>query len=246
MQWRETRRQGLSLLMVVGLPLAFFLVMYSTSSSHPMPVEVWEENGPVQITVNHRHFVSLLLATMGMGWGVAAAALSSVVGSAARDRRLILCGYRAVELMVARFAVLMGVVVALALLFVALVQVLLTPRFPALVLLGTLLSGLVALGAGAVVGSLLPHQLEATISVIAIFGLEMAMASGQASFERYLPLHFANEVLKAGAFGTAPEVVGPALLALGYGLALLAGAVVVWSRRVGLARARLSHGVSIR
>jgi hypothetical protein len=63
----------------------------------------------------------------------------------------------------------------------------------------------------------------------------MALVAGQASFERYLPLHFANEVLKARAFGTAPEVVGPTLLALWYGLALLVVAVVAWSRRVGLA-----------
>ena len=238
MQWREIWRRGPTLLMIIGLPLLFFLVMYYSSGSYPMPVTVWEKTGTTQVTVDHRTFVALLLATMGMGWGVATAALSSVVGSTARDRRLILCGYQATELMTARLAVLMSIVVILSLFFLIPVQILLGPRSPLLVWLGTLLSGFVAVGTGFVIGSLLPRQLEATIGVIAIFGLEMALAAGQATFERYLPLHFANEVLKAGAFATAPEVVRPILLSLGYGTALFVVATLVWSKRTGLLHRR--------
>ncbi|MCL0060933.1 ABC transporter permease [Dehalococcoidia bacterium] len=238
MQWRETRRRGPTLLMILGLPLLFFLVMYHTSSSYPMPIEVWEKTGATQVIVDHRIFVTLLLATMGMAWGVAAAAVSSVIGSTARDRRLMLCGYRATELMTARLAVLMSIVVILSLIFLILVWFLLAPRFPVLIWLGMLLSGFTAVGTGFALGSLLPRQLEATIGVIAVFGLEMALSAGQATFARYLPLHFANEVLKAGAFATAPETVKPVLLSLGYGTALFILAVSVWSKRTGLLNRR--------
>ncbi|MCX7681489.1 MAG: hypothetical protein N2508_05945 [Anaerolineae bacterium] len=222
------------MLLVVGLPLVFFLVMYYTASSYPMPLDVIEVAGKRQVTVDHRDFVALLLAAMGMGWGVAATALSSVVGGKDGDRRLILCGYRAAELMVARLAVLMVIVIVLSFAFMVPVLVLLKPHYPLLVWLSVLLAGFVAVGAGMAIGAFIPRQLEATIGVIAVFGLEMAMAAGQATIERYLPLHFANELLKAGAFATEPRAIQPALFSLGYGMALFVVASLAWSVRMGL------------
>lgn len=234
MQWLEILRRGPTLLMIVGLPLIFFLVMYYTSSSYPMPIEVWEIEGLRQVSVDHRNFVALLLAVMGMGWGMAATALFNVVGGVDTDRRLIVCGYKAMELMIARLATLMSVVVVLSFVFMVPVLVLLEPNFPLVVWLSTLLGGFIAVGTGLVLGSLISRQLEAMIGVIAIFGIEMAMATSNAAIEQYLPLHFANELLKAGAFATEPQILRPMLLSMGYGTVLFVTALLVWSRRVGV------------
>ena len=236
MQWLEIIRRGPTLLLLVGLPLVFFLVMYYTASSYPMPLEVLTIEGERQVMVDHRDFVALLLAVMGMGWGIAATALFSVVGRTDGDRRLILCGYRATELMIARLAVLVTIVMVLSLAFMIPVVVLLEPNFPSLVWLSIILAGFVAVGAGLAIGTLVPRQLEATIGVIAVFGLEMAMAAGQATVERYLPLHFANELLKSGAFADSPQAILPTVLSLGYGATLFVVASLMWSIRTGLFR----------
>ena len=127
-QLREYRARLLPLFMLALLPLAFWSATYFSlpGDAEPVPPDVIENYvgdviGRVELTeLSERDTWPFDTTFMGVGWGVAAAALFSVIGSAARDRRLVLAGFRPWELLLARFLILLLIAVPISLMPVVL------------------------------------------------------------------------------------------------------------------------------
>jgi hypothetical protein len=244
LQLREYRARLIPLVMLALLPIGFWAATYFSlpPDAAPVPGDVLEPYtatvGPlVTADVPERDTWPMDTAFMGVGWGLAAAALFSVIGSAARDRRLILAGYHAWEIVLARFLILLGISVLVAVAPVALVVGFssVPPPNVGLVWLGAFFAAVVGAGIGLIIGSLLPRQLEGTILLIGIIGVEVSLPLSL-PVRHYLPLYGPQALFLAGRLAAHPDILGQVLRALVWTGGLFASAVALWTWRVRVYR----------
>ena len=244
-QLREYRARLLPLFMLGMLPLAFWSATFFSlpEESEPVSAEfidsyVGDVVGRIEISeISERDTWPFDTTFMGVGWGLSAAALFSIIGSGARDRRLVLAGFRPWELLIARFAILLVIAVPISLMPVALLAGFAdtSPINMWLVWLGSMFTAIVAIGVGLIVGSLLPRQLEGTILLIGLVGVELSI-SMTLEFRHYLPFFGPQALFTAGRFAADAVVMEHVLRSIGWTLGLTAVAVVLWTRHVRIRR----------
>lgn len=244
LQLREYRARVAPLVLLALLPLLIWVGTFfsidpnATAPAAEVLVAYESAIGPLAVTeVPERDTWPMDTAFMGVGWGLAAAALFSIIGSGARDRRLILAGYRAWEILLARLVILLllalpvsGIPVLLTVVFSSL-----SPPHLGVVWLGCYFAGVVGAGIGLIVGSLLPRQLEGTILLIGLIGTEISIPF-DVTLRHYLPLYGPQALFVAGRFAADPIVLGHVLRALGWAAGLAALATALWTWRVRVYR----------
>lgn len=181
----------------------------------------------------------VLAGAIGVSWAVAAAGLFAILGWRRVDPRLALVGARPREGMLGRLVV--GGALALAL--VAVYAPMMLARSAIItddaVFLGALAGvAIVSVPLGLVIGGLVPRELEGTLVLIGIVGVESSVPpdSGLASA---LPLWGPLELLQA-SIGTDDVSVAAGLVHGAVTTALLAAAAfLLWRRRLRVARAEV-------
>ena len=167
---REILRRRAVLLILLLLPLAFYL---SRRSDHAGQ--------------------SIRFVCLGLGWALSTAALFA--GSAARaiEPRLRLSGYRSGHLVAGRLAALWTVGVLLSLPYFLLIR-LDQPnvRYPAIALIMAL-TVVVSVPFGLALSAVLPRELEGTLVLLVVVGLQMMMDPTSDS-SRVLPFWFSREI----------------------------------------------------
>jgi len=209
-QARDLTRRRAAMALLVILPLAFYL---STPSEDEF---------------------ALVAGSIGMAWAVAAGALFLALASRRIDPRLVLAGYRPIEVLAGRLLLLEGLALVLVVLFSALMVGLSAPPDPGALVLAVGLAGLVAVPLGLAVAAVFPRELEGALTLIAVVGIEMGLPvdSGLAPF---LPLWGPLQLVEV-ARGAADGLALPTLHALAYTAALLVMSAALWWRRVRVTR----------
>lgn len=233
MQALEYRHRVMVLLLILILPVAFFAATYYTAPeiTAPIPTKVPERTGTVEVYLEARETWPMVVGIMGIAWAVAAAAFFSVAGSLQRDRRLVLSGYKAWQILLARLGILAGISVVLA--FVAMLPytVVTSSLHPELVWLAAFLAGLIASGVGLLLGTLLPRPTEGMLIIIMVFGIGMSLGEDAS---RYFFMYPTQQLLTVGRLAQDPwpfPYIWQSLLIAGvlFGLAL---ALWWWRTRV--------------
>jgi hypothetical protein len=214
MQARQLLRRRLSLIILVALPLALYLSTLTNGSES-----------------------AIQFGALGMGWSVASAALFSVLAARTVEPRLVLAGYRAAELMVGRFILLLGMGAVLAGIGAAGMTLVSAPVSEGALLASCALVPVVAVALGLAVGAVLPHDLEGVLVIIGVVGVQLSL-SQNAWVNVLLPLDGPIQLAyRAGGLTAAP--IGLMLLhALISTVALLTLAAAVWARKVRVAHPR--------
>lgn len=209
-QARDLTRRRAAMALLILLPLAFYL---STPSEDEF---------------------ALVAGGTGMAWAVAGGALFLALASRRIDSRLVLAGYRPLEVLAGRLLLLEALALALVVLFSALMVGMSAPPEPGALVLAVGLSGLVAVPLGLAVAAVFPRELEGALTLIAVVGIEMGLPvdSGLAPF---LPLWGPLRLVEV-ARGAAEGVTLPTLHALASTTALLAISATLWWRRVRVTR----------
>ena len=212
MQGRDLLRRRLALVILVALPLAFYLSMIGDLADP----------------------FALVAGGIGMSWSVAGASLFATLAARRVDPRLVLAGFRPGELLLGRLLLLEGLALVLVVAFAALMAVLSRPPDAGALVLGVGLAGLVAVPLGLAVAALLPRELEGTLAIIGVVGIEMSLPTG-AALAPFLPLYGPLRLLHGAAEGGADPLSAMGH-GLAYGAALFALAVLLWTRRVRVRR----------
>ncbi len=117
--FRDYRRNHVLWVLLVGLPVAFITLSIAVTPDRPAPVELVEngQRGLQILSMTDLHGAIMVPITVGFLAGLAG--LFVALGSAEGDRRLVLAGYRPLEVLAARigvivFAALLTTGVALA------------------------------------------------------------------------------------------------------------------------------------
>lgn len=230
---RELARRWPSLAFMVLMPAAYFVVMYATSGSGEIGrADVFTGGGHELLLVDDRTHKSLYLAVLGISVTSAFAAMSTIAGRGAIIRRLRLAGYSAATLLVARLAVLVAIMLLSTAVFALALTALVSVEDVALVALALLQVALVGIALGTLLGLLLAREFEASMILIAICGLQMALGRSGSDAERFLPFWPSVEAMKTAAFTDTGAVWGALAQGLGTALALLAAAAAIFAWRM--------------
>jgi hypothetical protein len=206
MQARELSRRRVVLALLIGLPLAW----YGSAASSGLNYAVGS-------------------GMLGVGWCIGTMALFTVLGARTVDLRLVQAGYHPRDVLVGRLAPLLVTALVLASFFTAVMVLGSRPHRPATVALAIVLTGVVALGVGLVVAALVPRELEGTLLLIAVVGIQVSIPGTAGLFmPLYAPLRLTDP-------DRPPAAAAPLVLhATGYALVLTVVATVIWYRRIRL------------
>lgn len=232
--FRDYRRNVVLWVLLVGVPVLFISVAIAVTPADPTPVELAEGGRrAVQIlSLTDVHGATMAPITVGFLAGLAG--LFVALGSADGDRRLVLAGYRPLEVLAAR----LGVIVFAALLTtgaaLAVTGVSFTPEvwvtFAAANVLVALTYGMIGVLVGPRLGLLGGLYLMLALPFIDVGIAQNAMfGAAPPAWATFMPAHGAVRVLLDGAFTPAFDEAGALILAL------------VWLAGVTLLAARQFH-----
>jgi hypothetical protein len=175
----------------------------------------------------------IIAGAIGVCWAVAAAGMFGILGWRRSDPRLALAGARSREGLLGRLVVL--VVVALGLVAIFAPQILtrsadlIADR--AVFALGLALMALVSVPLGLAVGALVPRELEGTLVLVGVVGIETSVPQ-DTGLAVALPLWGPLEVMQIGAGRLEGPITGGVVHAAVSALLLLAVAAWLWRRRI--------------
>ena len=140
--------------------------------------------------------------------------------------RLVQTGFHPRDVLLGRLAPLVGMALALAAFFTAVMVLGSRPDRPATVALAIVLTAMVAIGIGLVAAALVPRELEGTLLLIAVVGIQVGVPG---AVDQFMPLY---APLRLTDPDRPPAHAGLLTLhATGYALLL---AAALWYRRIRL------------
>ncbi len=248
MTLRELARRRLVFMLALFLPAAFFAVAYATESNRLVPVVFAAAAERVRL-IEELDLALLFISIVSTGVISAFFAASLIQRQMDANLRLVLCGFRAAELITARLVVLLGIVVACALymwlvlaMFMGL-ELFTRPRFPAGVLLGIAIGALVYGCYGLLVGTLFRRELEAIFAILVLINVDAGWLQNPIYYQNArskwlieaLPAHYPSQIAFLSAC-TSEHIGRLVAYGLAYGGVFLLAAVVLYARRMRVSR----------
>lgn len=215
---RDLGRRRIALALLVGLPIAFYLsTLSSTDAGGVLPFRV-------------------VAGTLGLSWAIGSSAMFLLSGSRRVDERLVLAGYSPWELLVGRLALLGGAAIVLLVGFGTIIVATSSFREPALLFGALLAVAVTAIPLGLGIASLVPGDLEGTLVLIAVVGIQMTP-----KLPAWMPSAGAIQLADSAWRGSGPTVM-PLSASAAWGSCLLIAAILAWRRRLPRARSREAVG----
>jgi hypothetical protein len=208
MHGRDLTRRHASLALLVALPLCFYLASGRSGAS------------------------AVAAGGIGMAFAVSGASLFSILSSSEVDQRLVLGGYRPVELLLGRLAFLAPLGLAVATGFSVLMTLVSHPTRPWLLGVGVGVVALQSVPFGLAVGSIVSRELEGTLVLIGVVGVQMAV-DPTSPVSKFLPFYGPRQLLASSMVANGPILL-PLVETAAYGFALLVVARIFMSRRVNV------------
>ncbi|HWC34868.1 MAG TPA: hypothetical protein VG650_08570 [Mycobacteriales bacterium] len=177
---------------------------------------------------------------VAMAFAVGGATVFSALSSSEVDHRLVLSGYRPHELLVGRLLFLCPFGIVLSGLFTALMAPISHPDNPGVLLLGVSAVAAIAVPFGIAVAAIVPRELEATLVLIGVVGIQLAV-SHTSTVAKLLPFYGARLLIDTGLAGHGP-ILWPLIEGAMYAVALLALARVFIGPRLSIRTAARRGG----
>jgi hypothetical protein len=200
MHGRDLLRRRMALALLMALPLSFYLASSATGGS-------------------------VSAGGIGMAFAVSGAALFSVLSSRQVDQRLVLTGYKPVDLLFGRLAFLGPLGLLIGGVFSLLIAIVSGPTRPWVMALGVAAVAVQSVAFGLCVGAIVPLELEGTLVLIGI----------TSNISKFLPFYGPRRLLVASEFAHG-SIAGPIYQTAVYGIGLLIVTRIFISRRVDIER----------
>jgi len=239
MTMKETARNRFALILLLTVPVLFFTLVSLTMGDNPVAFRLASISEDTIVEVSAQKQSLIFIGVAAVGLLTSFLAMNLVQKGADVNRRLILCGYRSSELILAKLGVLLCVVVLISVYVGALLRLFFRPENTALVIVGFALAGLVHSCYGLLVGALVRRELEGVLLIVLLVNIDSgwlqnpifyAEAQNKALI-RFLPAYFPSQASIVAAF-TEQSIAGAVAGSLVYGGALLLIALAIYFRRM--------------
>jgi hypothetical protein len=227
--FRDYRRNLVLWVLLVGLPVAFITLSIAVTPDDPAPVELVEggTRGLQILSMADLHGAIMVPITVGFLAGLAG--LFVALGSADGDRRLVLAGYRPLEVLAARLGVIVFAAALTTGVALAVTGISFSPDswpvFAVANVLTALTYGMIGVLAGPRLGLLGGLYVMLALPFIDIGIAQNAMFdAAPPAWASFMPAHGSVRVLLDGAFTASFDETGALVLALVWlvGLTVLA------------------------
>jgi hypothetical protein len=215
MHGRDLTRRHAALGLLVALPLSFYLASMGSGDK------------------------AIVHGGVGLAFAISGATLFSILSSSEVDQRLVLGGYRPHELLFGRLAFLGPMSLAIATAFSTLMCLVSQPARPWLTFVGVAVVALVSIPFGLAVGAGVPRELEGTLVLIGVVGMQLAVDPSSV-VSQLLPFHGPQELLTS-SLSTSGPIAWPLVESLLYATFLFVLARLLVSRRVEIVRHARPH-----
>ena len=239
---RDLSRNRVAAALLLLVPSVFFVVVFYTTGHRPIDFQL-SALGRDILSADERD-LSMLFIGMASVSGVAVfLAFILVLRPSSVDRRLTFEGFRPIELLLAKLAVVVGSSIVASLWVTTLLPLFFGPPVPPAVFAGLALTSVVYGILGMAIGALARHELEGILFVLLLVNVDAGWLQnpvfyGHAQNQgliRLLPGHHPGQVSMLSAFTDASILVEMAWSLL-YAVGLLMVAAIFYWRRVRIAR----------
>jgi hypothetical protein len=206
MQGRDLLRRRGALAMLAAMPIAFYFALLG------------------------KGVVAISTGGVGMAFSVSGAALFSMLAAKRIEPRLVIAGYRPLELLLGRLLLLEVLGVGIVVVTSGLMSLVSRPADPGLVFAGIALTVWVAVPLGLAIATIVARELEGVLAAIAVVGVQLSLPLDSAAAP-FLPLYGPLRVLSRVG-GASGGLSGGLLASTAYGLGLSLLAVVSWRLRL--------------
>ena len=165
-------RQKIVIILFLLIPAFFLTMVQITTSDRILPFQLASVGEEVFVNISEKAISFIFFAVASSGFLVAFLALNLVQKNNDVNRRLILCGYHPIELLISILLALFSVIVV-----IAIYTGLLTSVFYSIDHLGGFIIGLVLIGFvygsyGLVIGSLVKAELEGILLIVLLVNID--------------------------------------------------------------------------
>jgi hypothetical protein len=239
---RDLMRKRLVFVLALAVPAVFFAAVFATTGDGLVPITLAAAAGRVTLVEERRQ--SLLFISIAATGLISAFFASSLIQRQLdANRRLVLCGYQAAELITARLAVLLGIIAATALYTWLTLALFSSPRFPPGVLLGIAAGAFVHGCYGLLVGTLFRRELESIFALLVLINIDAGWLQNPIYYQNArskwlieaLPAHYPSQIAYLSAF-TSDRVGALVAYGLAYGAVFLLAALALYTMRMRVAR----------
>ncbi len=210
MQGRDLARRWLALGLLVALPLSF----YGAMAPH-------DRHAPIA-------------GGIAMAFSLAGVSIFAVLAARRVDQRLAMSGLRAGELVTGRLLCLVALSVPIVGGSAALMAVVSNPPRPWVLGGGVAMVALVAVPFGLAVGTLVPRELEATLILIGVVGIQLSL-DPSVGLAKVLPFYGPEQLIDS-SLGSGYPVWTAVVASVAYAAALLVVALLLMGRRIRVRR----------
>ncbi len=194
-------RQKIVIILLLIIPAFFLTIVEFTTSDRMLPFQLASVGDDVFINISEKGISFIFFAVASSGFLVSFLALNLIQKNNIVNRRLIICGYHPIELLI---SILLALFLVIAL--IAVYVGLLTNAFYTIDHLGRFILGLVLIGFvygsyGLAVGSLIKVELEGILMIVLLVNIDVgwlqnplfyAEAQNQVII-KYLPAYFPSQ-----------------------------------------------------
>ena len=194
-------RQKIVIILLLIIPAFFLTIVEFTSSDRMLPFQLAALDDNVFINISEKGISFIFFAVASSGFLVSFLALNLIQKNKIVNRRLIICGYHPIELLISILLALFLVVVLIAL-YVGI----LTNAFYTIDNLGRFILGLVLIGFvygsyGLAVGSLVKAELEGILMIVLLVNIDVGWLQNPLFYAeaqnqiiiKFLPAYFPSQ-----------------------------------------------------
>jgi hypothetical protein len=243
MSLRELLRNRLMLVLAALVPLLSFAVAVASTPDREVAVRLARAPTTDLLMVSERNQALLFLGIAAVGLMAAFFGANLVQRRIEVNRRLVLCGYRASELIMAKLGVLLLIILLSAIYTMGLLLLLMKVERAWGVFLGFGLAAFVYGAYGLCVGSIFRRDLETVFAIVLLINLDAGWLQNPIYYldarspwlVESLPGHLPAQTTFLAALTPHP-VLGTAATAALYGMLFLVIALLVYGRRMRVVR----------
>lgn len=228
-------RRKIVILLIVVIPVVFLTVVQFTSSDMPIPFRLASVDNEIFVQIPERGISLVFFAIASAGFLISFIALNLIQKNVDVGKRLVICGFHPMELLISIFCALFLLILAIAV-YIGLLSHLFYPvKHFVEFIAGLVLIGFVYGSYGLSVGSMIRGELEGILLILLLVNIDAgwlqnpifyAQAQNQLII-RYLPAYYPSQISIVSAFSDF-SITNAIVKSLVYGLIFLGFSMIVY------------------
>jgi ABC-2 type transport system permease protein len=237
--FKENFRRRITILLLLLIPATFYIIAIYTSSEISMLIKIASAPGEPVILVKPKDLGLIYIGLAATGFLVSFMALNIMQRNAPARKRLILCGYKTIELLTAKFLLVISIVIVLGIYIAVMGLFLIEPKHLSGVIAGYVLCGYVYGSYGLLIGAILKKELEGILFIVLLANIDIGWlqnpifyAASQNKFIiKLLPGFNPSQVSVISAF-TDFSINLPIMYSLIYGTIFLVLSMIIFNTQL--------------